>query len=122
MHEQLFKSYAAEAKIIGGDYAAGYMMGLRRHYHGEAFALPAPVETLMDTQRFGESAAGFADGLAGRAPMLPGKMGVVHFDVPQRQKAAWVRAAQRADSKLIPWIMARLDEAAQATETEGRDG
>lgn len=122
MHEQLFKRYAAEAKIIGGDYAAGYMMGLRRHYHGDRFELPAPVETLLDAQRFGERAAGFADGLAGRAPVLPGKMGVVHFDVPQRQKSAWVRAAQRADSKLIPWIMARLDEAAQATDTEKRNG
>lgn len=42
------------------------------------------------------------------------KMGVVHFDVPQQQKGGWIKAAQREDMKLIPWIKKTLDDAARS--------
>lgn len=122
MHHDQFTRYMHRAGRIaagsdgGADYAAGYRLGLRRHHHGERFQLPLPTEQLGDTGRFGQQAVGFCDGLAGRAPALPGETSPVHFEVARRKKAAWVAAAQRADMKLVPWIIQHLDA---AVETPG---
>lgn len=86
---------------------------IRRRRRPVFFKAPAPIEQLGDVATYGDRALGFKDGLAGLSPEAPGKMGVVHFDVPQRQKGRWVKAAQRAKMKLLPWIMQALDEAAQ---------
>lgn len=40
-------------------------------------------------------------------------MATVHFDLPAGKKAAYVRAAQAQGVKLIPWIIDKLDRAAE---------
>lgn len=39
-------------------------------------------------------------------------MSTIHFDVPAEKKAAYVKAAQRAGEKLVPWAISALDAAA----------
>ena len=47
-------------------------------------------------------------------------MSSIHFELPAEKKAAYVRAAQQAGEKLIPWIIAALDDAATPNPPAGR--
>lgn len=41
------------------------------------------------------------------------KISALHIEIPAQQKARWVKAAQRANMSLAPWVAQALDEAAQ---------
>lgn len=116
MDEKTFNDHMNAARAVGGDYAAGYITGLRAHYHGAQFTLPAPAEVLGDVARFGERATGFNDGYAGRAPLRGesrGEIGVIQFSLPMAQKSRYVRSARAAGMKLVPWILWNLDRASE---------
>lgn len=111
-----FEAYTAAAREIGGDYADGYVLGLAAHNRGEALS-PLSIPTQ-------EGADGFADGLAGKPPRgAHGNLGSrnaagdVDLDswlqvrVNSKQKAGWVKAAQREGLKLSGWVTKTLDEA-----------
>ena len=72
MNEREFKSLMNRARLLGGDYAAGYQRGLRRHYHGEAFGSAEEHEKFMGFGLNGdyreEMGRGYRDGFAGKAP------------------------------------------------------
>lgn len=82
-----FARLLSDAKLVGGDYYAGYQRGLRRRFHGEAFGSAAEHEKWM---RIGlvdglgmsskqavyehsraELGRGYRDGFEGRAPCHP---------------------------------------------------
>lgn len=74
MDEADFRRLLTHAELIGGDYAAGYAKGLRRHYHGEEFGSPgehlilaAPPGPDDDASRR-EIKRGYRDGCEGRSP------------------------------------------------------
>lgn len=74
MTEEQFKSLALYAKRLGGDYATGYLRGLRRHYHGEKFGTSEEHEIFMslDGSR-AEIGRGYRDAFAGNLPAPQGQ-------------------------------------------------
>lgn len=122
MNDQKFKAYMEAARTLGGDYAAGYQRGLRRHYHGEKFGTAAEHERwlAMDGHRQ-EQGDGYRDGFAGSPPRgFHGNLGNqnaaggeadshLHIRVPSSKKAAYVKAAQASGMKLSEWVIGRLD-------------
>lgn len=113
------------AKTIGGDYAAGYQRGLRRHHHGDNFGTLAEHEMwLAMSGHRQEQGDGYRDGCAGAAPRgFHGNLGNqnaagvdadshLHIRLPADKKAAYVHAAQRAGMKLSAWVLEKLDDAA----------
>lgn len=69
MDEQRFKELMKRASECGGDYAAGYQRGLRRHYHGERFGAADEHEQwmAMDGHRQAQG-DGYRAGFAGEEP------------------------------------------------------
>lgn len=70
MDEETFKAYASQAKVLG-NYGAGYLRGLRRHYHGERFGTAeehAKWLSLGDSDQQLDEGKGYCDGFAGTAP------------------------------------------------------
>jgi hypothetical protein len=124
MRENTFKACMAAAQLIGGDYAAGYLRGLRRHHHGENFGEPGEHEKWLALDgRRQEMGDGYRDGFAGVAPRgMHGGIGnqnAVRDDVADTQifircksqdKAAWVKAA--APGKLSEWVTTILNKEA----------
>lgn len=43
--------------------------------------------------------------------MPPEKPSSLYLEIPPRKKVKWVKAAQRAKMKLVPWVIQALDEA-----------
>lgn len=75
MNEAGFRSLVAQARLIDGDYGAGYLRGIRRHYHGERFGT-AEEHALwsrlgLDGDYRAELGAGYRDGVEGKAPRWP---------------------------------------------------
>lgn len=126
MDPKKFEAYTAAAREIGGDYADGYVLGLVAHDRGES---PSSLSSSSE-----ERAAGYADGLAGRPPRgAHGNLGSrnaagdVDLDswlqvrVNSKQKAGWVKAAQREGLKLSGWVTKTL-EAASSTRGVVKNG
>lgn len=72
MDAATFQALARRAKLLGGDYGAGYQRGLRRAHHGEAFGT-ADEHALwsrlgLDGDIRTELGRGYRDGLAGADP------------------------------------------------------
>lgn len=73
MNEATFQALARRAKLLTGDYGAGYLRGLRRAHHGDAFgtadehALWSSLGLDGDTRE--ELGRGYRDGLAGTDPV-----------------------------------------------------
>lgn len=73
MDQATFESYMTRARITGGEYAAGYQRGLRRHFHGERFGTEEEHRLWMDqVTRPGreERGQGYRDGFEGKAPRM----------------------------------------------------
>ena len=72
MNEAKFQTLARRAKLLTSDYGAGYLTGLRRHYHGESFGDPQELGALaaagLDGDPRAELGRGYRDGLAGAEP------------------------------------------------------
>ena len=72
MEERKFKSYLNRARIIGGDYAAGYQRGLMRLHYGKQYGEEGEHELRMrlglDGDPRTEEGSGYRDGFAGKAP------------------------------------------------------
>lgn len=72
MDEHEFVRRMNQARVMGGDYAAGYQRGLRRLYHGEGFGAPEEHRQWMALGRAGDTredlGRGYRDGFTGRAP------------------------------------------------------
>jgi len=66
MDEARFQSLARRAKLLTGDYGAGYQTGLRRHYYGERFG--ESREHDLRAARQDEYGRGYRDGLTGDEP------------------------------------------------------
>lgn len=100
MNEHEFKRLMSMAKLIPGDYSAGYQRGLRRHYHGDKFGTDAEhnlwLKMGIDGDHRTELGKGYRDGLAGREPapkgrpatMQDGKRVNVYLDQPSLDRAA----------------------------------
>ncbi len=105
-----FKNYLSRARIIGGDYAAGYQRGLRRHHYGEKYGEPEQHETWMrlgldGDARTGEG-AGYRDGLAGKPPRGLGPGRPMMESEPQKRRnislsEAHAKKAQRIGNGTI---------------------
>jgi len=72
MNEEEFKSLARIARQLSGNYGLGYLRGLRRGYHGEAFGTEEEHSMWLrfrtaEDQR-AEMGRGYADGLEGKPP------------------------------------------------------
>lgn len=72
MNEATFQTLARRARLLTSDYGAGYLTGLRRHYHGESFGNPQEIAALAAAGLNGdprvELGRGYRDGLAGVEP------------------------------------------------------
>ena len=72
MNEATFQTLARRARLLTSDYGAGYLTGLRRHYHGESFGNPQELAALAAAGLNGdprvELGRGYRDGLAGVEP------------------------------------------------------
>ena len=134
MNEGKFKTYMCAAKTIGGDYAAGYQRGLRRHYHGEQFGTEAEHQQWLGLdghrQELGD---GYRDGVEGRPPRgFHGNLGNLNAqgELPadsqmqirlnSQVKARYVKQAQREGMKLSAWVLKNLDAACQDSDHENR--
>ena len=68
-----FGRLVTEAEGIGGDYASGYLRGVRRWYYGESFGTAEEHERMMTLDAQGDPsreaiARGYRDGYAGARP------------------------------------------------------
>jgi len=110
MDEETFKSLARRSRLLVGEYGAGYLCGLRRHYHGPAFGrLSEHAARLAKTDEYGR---GYGDGFRGSDPMArmgrppiadPGakstkrprsiRLGDEHWAKLQRLGTAWLEVA-----------------------------
>lgn len=74
MNEQRFQSLARMAKLLPGDYGAGYQRGLRRHYYGARFGTEEEHQLWSQLGTGGdlriEMGRGYRDGLAGIWPEM----------------------------------------------------
>jgi len=124
MDRKKFEAYLKAAKAIDGDYSTGYQQGLRRHYHGEQFALPTSIEVLQE--RDDERGEGFRDGYSGKPPRgfhgglgNANAAGEVELDswlqvrVNGSAKAGWVKKAQAEGLKLSAWVIKTLNQAGE---------
>lgn len=72
MNEATFRALARRAKLLTGDYGAGYLRGLRRAHHGESFGTPSEHALWsrlgLDGDTGEEQGRGYRDGLAGTEP------------------------------------------------------
>ena len=72
MNEATFQTLARRAKLLAGDYGAGYQRGLRRAHHGEAFGTAEEhavwSQLGLDGDPREELGRGYRDGLAGVDP------------------------------------------------------
>lgn len=72
MNEHEFQRLMRLGKLAGGDYSAGYLRGLRRHYHGEKFGTVEEHEKWsglgLDGDHRIELGTGYRDGVAGLPP------------------------------------------------------
>lgn len=127
MDPKKFEAYIAAAREAGGEYAEGYLLGLVAHDRGES---PSPLASASE-----EHAAGYGDGLQGKAPRgAHGNVGNqnaagdleldswLQVRVNSRQKARWVKAAQRDGMKLSGWVTKTLDEASTMNRGETKNG
>ncbi len=101
MNENKFRSYMNRARLTGGDYAAGYVRGLRRHYHGAKFGSAAEHKNWMEStghrQTEGE---GYREGFAGKPPRQEraGNPGVIPGEIQQRRNITLSdRLAEKAE-------------------------
>ncbi|OXS14893.1 hypothetical protein CGX12_11780 [Zobellella denitrificans] len=132
MNEGKFKTYMYAAKTIGGDYAAGYQRGLRRHFHGEKFGTEAEHQQwlALDGHRQ-ELGDGYRDGVEGGPPRgFHGNLGNLNAqgELPadsqmqirlnSQVKARYVKKAQREGMKLSAWVLKTLDAACQDNDHE----
>lgn len=72
MNETRFQTLARRAKLLTSDYGAGYLRGLRRAHHGDAFGTAAEHAQWsrlgLDGDHRDELGRGYRDGLAGVDP------------------------------------------------------
>ena len=111
MNKTKFKAYILAAENLGGPYSTGYQRGLRRHYHGEKYGNPGEHEKWLALD--GERGDGYRDGFEGKPPSGThggvGNGNALDGDEPKEsgfsgrclteEKAAWVKAAQKAGYK-----------------------
>lgn len=119
MDEKTFKTYAELAKGMGGDYGAGYLRGLRRHYHGKKFGTTEEHETwLAMTGHRQEMGDGYRDGFAGqppsRRPGRPTRLGArprnVSLDDERAEFARELGGGNLSEGIRIALDMARGDQ------------
>jgi hypothetical protein len=70
--EDDFRSLATRARLLGGDYGAGYLRGLRRRRHGEQFGTDEEhakwISLGLDGDPREDLGRGYRDGFEGREP------------------------------------------------------
>lgn len=127
MNQEQFKAWMQAAKIIGGDYQAGYCRGLRRYYHGERFDTLAEHEQWLNFSGYRQLMGdGYRDGFAGKPPKgMHGNVGnqhaaklekleaAINLRVPADLKAHCVAKAHKSGLKLSAWIQKVLQKACQ---------
>jgi len=105
MNERDFKSYLNRARIIGGDYAAGYQRGLRRHHYGEKYAEPGQHDIWLrlglDGDPRTEEGAGYRDGFAGKPPEGLGPGRPMMEEEPQERRNISISASHMEKAKRI---------------------
>jgi hypothetical protein len=72
MREDVFATFMARARRIGGDYGAGYQHGLRRHYYGDTFGTfeeRAAWRALAGDPKRADLGRGYRHGITGHAPV-----------------------------------------------------
>lgn len=125
MNEGKFTTYMIAAKSIGGDYAAGYQLGLRRHYHGEQFGTEAEHQQWLNLDEHRqEQGDGYRAGFEGKPPRgFHGNLGNLHAQgelaadsqmqirLNSQLKARFVKQAQREGMKLSAWVLKTLGNA-----------
>lgn len=117
MNEATFQSLARRAKALTSDYGAGYLTGLRRHYHGESFGNPQELAALAAAGLNGdprvELGRGYRDGLAGAEPQPLTGRPPLPADAPRSDKrprsirlgdAAWAELQRRGTQALEDWL------------------
>lgn len=135
MNDRQFKSYMYAAQSLGGDYAAGYQRGLRRHHHGDKFGTQSEHEKWLslgidgDTRQ--EMGDGYRDGWSGRAPRgMHGNTGnanaakyerptwIHRYQVETPEKCAYVEQAQRNGTGLNEFLKSAARAALDADIVE----
>lgn len=141
MDKTTFSRLLAEAETIGGDYASGYLRGLRRLHHGEGFGTAEEHERMMALDAQGDPsreaiARGYRDGYAGARPNCCREQGCgrephakglcrPHYAQQLRRQAGDVDAPLRpvrqpgepremVGVRFAPDVRARLEELAEA--------
>lgn len=120
MDEGTFSTYRRHAKLLAGDYGAGYLRGLNRHFHGELYGTAKDHAIWMrlglkgDDSR-AERGRGYRDGFAGKPPeplrgRPPGepdhvKSVTLHVRVTQEQAEKFARLGAS------DWMRRTIDEA-----------
>lgn len=125
MTENRFCAYMQAARAIDGDYGLGYLIGLRHHYHGEAFQVP---DTDPDTYRAldNEHGEGFRDGESGKPPRgahpnlgndnarstTETATAILTLRAQPSDKERWIIAACQERLTLSQWVVKHLNNAA----------
>lgn len=117
MNEREFKSLMSRARVLGGDYAAGYQRGLRRHYLGERFGTDDEHEQFMRMGADGdyreEMGRGYRDGFEGKAPEP--KIGRPELPPDEKTKPRSIRLNDERWDKLQrlgrEWLERTIDRA-----------
>ena len=122
MNQHQFKAWMQAAKIIGGDYAKNYCLGLHHHYHGKF---------IRTAKKHGE---GYREGFAGKPPKgMHGNIGNQHaakqnkseasinLRVPADLKAHCVAKANKQGLNLSSWIQNVLQEAVKNKKKEWKE-
>ena len=118
-----FEAYMQFAESVGDDYCNGYRKGLRGNFHGVDDASKHDAWLVLDGRRQ-DMGDGYRDGFAGKPPRgMHGNAGNknaaadVDLDshlnqrVNSREKAGWVKQAQREGMKLSEWVRKTLNDA-----------
>ena len=123
--EAQFKAFLRAAKETEGEYSLGYQIGLRRHYHGEAFNVPGAspdAYRALDSER-GE---GYRDGEAGKRPRgthpnlgndharreTETATDILTLRAKPSDKERWIIAACQERLTLSQWVIKHLNSAA----------
>lgn len=117
MDEREFMRLLNRARLLGGDYAAGYQRGLRRHYHGERYGTDEEHEKFMrlglDGDYREELGRGYRDGFAGKAPEP--KIGRPELPPDEKTKPRSIRLNDERGDKLQrlgrEWLERAIDRA-----------